>query len=62
MLRSVVWQLVTNVLGQPIGLVFKSGPETSVTNFQSMLRDITEEQRYLLHRDGSLKSRIKTLI
>jgi len=33
-------------------------PETLVTNYQSALRNIPEEQRFNLHRDGSLKSRI----
>ena len=32
--------------------------ETSVTNYQSMLRNIPEEQSSHLHRDGSLKSRM----
>jgi hypothetical protein len=29
-----------------------------VTNYQSALRNIPEEQRFNLHRDGSLKLRI----
>ena len=33
-------------------------PETPVTNYQSALRNIPEEQRFNLHRDGSQKSRI----
>jgi len=33
-------------------------PETPVTNYQSALRNIPEEQRFKLHRDASLKSRI----
>jgi hypothetical protein len=42
MLGSVVWQLVTNVLGQPVCHIFSSSSETSVTNFQSTLRNIPE--------------------
>jgi hypothetical protein len=38
---------------RPIGC-----PETSVNNHQSTLRNIPEERRPNLHRDGSLKSRI----
>jgi len=33
-------------------------PETPVTNYQSALRNIPEEQGFNLHCDGSLKSRI----
>ena len=33
-------------------------PETPVTNNQSALRNIPEEQRFNLHRDGNLKSHI----
>jgi hypothetical protein len=33
------------------------GPETSVTNYQSTLRNITEERRPHLQRGGSLKPR-----
>jgi hypothetical protein len=29
-----------------------------VTNYQSAMRNILEEQRFNFHRDGSLKSRI----
>ena len=36
--------LVTGVSGQPIGLTFK-GPETSVTEYQSTLRNIPEERK-----------------
>jgi hypothetical protein len=69
MLRSVVWLLVTDVEGQPIGPVFKgqavhdsltreemglvSCPETSAT-----VRNIPEERNYYyLHLGGSEKSR-----
>ena len=34
-------------------------PETSVQNYHSTPRIIPEERRYLLHRSGSLKSRIE---
>jgi hypothetical protein len=37
-------------------------PETSVTNYQSTLNNITEERRYRLLRGGSLKSRIEKQI
>jgi hypothetical protein len=37
----------------PIG-----GPETSVQNYRSTLRNIPEERRYHLHRGGNLKSRV----
>jgi hypothetical protein len=61
-------RLVTEVSGQPIGPNCKvqaawtlqlgpiGCPGTSVTNCQSSLRSITEEQRSHLHRGGSLKS------
>jgi hypothetical protein len=32
-------------------------PETSVHNYQSTLRNISEEHRFNQHRGGSLKSR-----
>jgi hypothetical protein len=32
-------------------------PETSIQNYHSRLRNISEERRYPLHRNGSLKSR-----
>jgi hypothetical protein len=57
MLSSVDWRLVTDVSGQVIGPInkvqgtarlLKTGqidcPETSVTNYQSMLRNIPEER------------------
>jgi hypothetical protein len=43
MLRSVDWQLVTEVSGQPIGSIFKGLPETSATNYQYKMRNIFEE-------------------
>ena len=43
MLRSVDWQLVIEVSGQHIGPIGYS--ETSVTNYQTTLRDIIEERR-----------------
>jgi len=36
-------------------------PRTSVTNYQSTLRNIPEERRSHLHRGGSFKSHIETL-
>jgi hypothetical protein len=54
LLRSVDWYLATNVLGWPIGPIFKRGPlnmgpidrpETSVTNYQSTLRNSAEDWR-----------------
>jgi hypothetical protein len=60
MLRSVDWWLLADVSEQPIGPIFngqtvlKMGqigcPETSVTNYQSTLRNIPEERRTHLHR------------
>jgi len=63
--------VVTDVSRQPIGRIFKGQAhtwilkteprvflETSVTNYQSILRNIPEEGRYHLYRDGSLKSEI----
>jgi len=32
-------------------------PETSVTDYQSTLRNISEERRYYVHREGRLKTR-----
>ena len=63
-LRSVDWQLVTDVSGQSIGLIFKDQPgllelwrvcypETSVTNYKSTLRNTPEERSCRLHRDRS---------
>ena len=63
--------VVTNVSVQPIGPIFKDQavqegllglpdpacPETSVTKYQSALRNIPEERRSRLHRGGSLKLR-----
>lgn len=59
--------IVTNVLGQPIGPIFKSQvvqaedgtrgyPETSARNYQSTLHKIAEERRSPLHHRRSLKS------
>jgi hypothetical protein len=66
MLRCVDWELVKDVLGQPIGTIFKGqaiqkeldcfdrltiengtdgSSETSVTNYQSTLRNIPEERK-----------------
>ena len=51
-LRSVDWQLVTNVLGQTIGPLFKGeavqeGPETSVTtNLRCITSQKTEDLVY----------------
>ena len=50
MLRSVDCYLVADVSEQPVG------PETSVSNHQSALRNITEKRRSNLHRDGNLIS------
>ena len=61
--------LLTNVLGQPIGPIFKGQaacslkigtvcPETSTTNHHSKLRNTAEERRSHLHPNGSLKSRL----
>ena len=50
------------VVTQPIGPIFKDSiwcSETSVNNYQRMLRNISEERRSLLYRDGSLKSRVE---
>jgi hypothetical protein len=55
MLPSVDWSLVPEVSGQPIGAIFKGFPEKSVTNYQPTLRNIPEERRFHLHRDGSLR-------
>ena len=41
----------------PIG-----SPETSVANYQYTLRKISEEHRFHLHRDGSLKSTVTVTI
>jgi hypothetical protein len=59
--------MVTVVSGQSIGpisrvkLSLKVGqiicPETSVTKYQSKLRNQPEERNLQLHHDGSLKSR-----
>jgi hypothetical protein len=43
-------RLVTDVPGQPVG------PETSLNNHLSTLRNITEERRYHLRHGGGLKS------
>jgi hypothetical protein len=77
MLRSVGSYLVTDVLGQPIGPIFKGQevkedetawtlkvgligcPEVLVTNYQSMVHNITEGRRSYLHQNGSLKSCIE---
>ena len=68
MLRSVDRYLVTDVSKQPIGPIFfldcftlEEGneiyPETSVTNYKSMLCNIAEERRYRLYGVASVKSR-----
>jgi hypothetical protein len=69
-LRSVDFWYVTDVSGQPICSIFKVKQskktledgtdrlsETSVTYYQSMLRNIPEERRCHLHHGGSLKPR-----
>jgi len=69
MLRSVDWELTTNVSGQPTDNIFKCQaawllkmgpisccPETSVTNYQSTLSNIREERRSHFYGSGSLKS------
>jgi len=55
-LRSVEWQSLTDVSGQPVPWMIGC-PETSMRNCHSALRDIPEERRSHPHRDGSLKSR-----
>ena len=66
-LRSAEWLFLTDVSGQPIGLISKGlplkieptgPPETSARNYQPTLRKIPKEGRSHLHRGGSLKSRI----
>jgi hypothetical protein len=60
MLRIVDWQLFTDVSGQPVGPIFKGQvvirPETSVTNSQSTLRNISDERRCYSHRGEGLKA------
>jgi hypothetical protein len=50
MLRSVDWKTVSNVswTACPLKIGPKCCPETSVTNYQSTLRNITEEGRFQL--------------
>jgi len=55
---SLVWLAVNNVLGQPVGHIFRTAwplktepadcPATSVTNYQSVLRNITGDRRFHL--------------
>lgn len=44
-------------------IILKDGPDnlsaTSVTNYQSVLRNIPEERKSRIHRSGSLKSRMQ---
>jgi len=60
-LRSVEWQFLTDVPGQPVGPIFALNmgpigcPATSVPNCHSTLRKIPKERRSHFHRDGHLK-------
>ena len=70
--RSLDWYLVTDLSVQLMGPIFRgravlvrrlkmkaiSCAETSVTSYQSTLRNITEERKSHLYRDGSLMWRI----
>lgn len=71
-LATLSWWLVTNVLGQPVGLTFEgkqsrkiteltSCPATSVSNYQETLCPNTEEQKPHQHLSGRFKSHIKNL-
>ena len=61
MLLSLDLNLVADVSGQPIGPILKlrhkGFPETMVTNYQSIPRNIQEERISQLHRGRSLRSR-----
>jgi len=61
-LRSVDWKLLTDVLGQPIGHIFKDQAKDrterlsrNISNYQSILRNDPEERRSHFHCGGSLK-------
>jgi hypothetical protein len=43
-----------------IGMI--GSPDTPVTDYQSTLRNVSEERRSRLHRGGSLKSRIEVFL
>jgi hypothetical protein len=63
-LRSVDWQLVTGVSGQPFGLILKGRivcPEMSVPYYQSTLRKLPEERRSHLLRGRTHKSHVVLL-
>jgi len=67
MLHCASCELVTEVLGQSVGCVFKGQtvipfkmwpkpcPDMPVTNYQSTPHDMSKERSPLLHRDGRLK-------
>jgi hypothetical protein len=46
----------TDVTGQPLKIGLMGCPEALVTNYQSALHDIPEDQRHALHGSGSLES------
>jgi len=52
---------MTEVSGQTIGPIFRvqDFPETSVRNYQYLLRNNPEERNSDLFRSGNLKSRIQ---
>jgi hypothetical protein len=50
----------TDVMGQPLKMGLMGCPEALVTNYQSALHDIPEEQRPALHGSGSLESCVVT--
>jgi hypothetical protein len=65
-LGVILSMFLGTLLGMIFGMLFPSEllktrtvgcPETSVQNYNSVLRNIPEERRYHLHRCRSLKSR-----
>ena len=62
-LLALLYELITDVSGQPLGSIFENRPlklglyrpSRNVGNYQSTLRDTPEEGRYYLQGGGKLK-------